>query len=48
VRKALQLSLNVPAIALLDRGWSRPSQELTGPNGEPVALSIHIDLGGSG
>lgn len=28
------------AIALLDRGWGRPSQAITGENGQPIAIDF--------
>lgn len=35
------------ANALLDRAWGRPAQavEHSGPDGEPLSVSIHIDIG---
>lgn len=54
-KKALQTLVNalddpklcvVAAQALLDRGYGKPSQPIEGADGEPLRVSIAIDLGG--
>jgi hypothetical protein len=34
------------AAVLLDRGWGRAAQPVTGADGGPITVSVHIDLSG--